>query len=247
MLFKKRAKPQLSAGMRLYAVGDIHGRFDLLNALLGKIELDNAARTERETTVIMLGDLIDRGPASAQVIKRVMAPLSFAKTVCLKGNHEAALLAAIDGNQPMLEMWLKNGGLASVKSWGMDVSLFRTSALEEKRATLLANIPAIQIAWLRALPTSQRIGDYFFVHAGVRPGVSLSEQREEDLLWIREDFTRNRNSFGAFVVHGHTVTRKIDLRHNRIGVDTGAHIFGRLSCIGLEDGKQWFLEATEHS
>jgi serine/threonine protein phosphatase 1 len=241
-LFRRQPKADLPAGQRLYAIGDVHGRLDLLDALLDRIDDDNSARKPAETHVLLLGDLIDRGPYSSGVVRRIMAGDDrFASLGALKGNHEASLLAVLAGETQWLASWLDYGGRASLRSWGVDDAVLRSEDEEAIVASARAAVPADQHAWLAALPTRHRAGDYLFVHAGVRPGVAIDAQSDDDLLWIRGEFLNDRSDHGVVVVHGHTICREPELRTNRIGIDTGAYLSGALTAVGLEDGERWFL------
>lgn len=242
--FRDRATPPLPAvpdGTRVYAIGDIHGRDDLLSSLLETVRADAARRGDAEIVVILLGDLIDRGPDSARVIELAMTPLGWADLHTLRGNHEAALLDALDGDPQMLGLWLGNGGVAALQSWGLDPTALNDKAEIEVCEMIRAAIPADQLDWLRDRPLSLRIGDYVFVHAGIRPRIPLDQQSPHDMLWIRDDFLKSRRSHEAMVVHGHSITAEVDERSNRIGLDTGAYLTGRLTAMGFEGVARWSL------
>ncbi|MDQ8757212.1 metallophosphoesterase family protein [Sphingosinicella sp. LHD-64] len=229
-------------GRRVYAVGDIHGRLDLLDELLAKIEADNMARDPRDVLVVFLGDLVDRGPDSRGVVDRLIdykrGPIA---TRFLMGNHEEVFLRAIGGDPKSLKFLLRIGGRATVMSYGVSEQEYRELDFEALAAVLQARVPAEHVTFLSSFEESVEAGDYLFVHAGVRPGVDLAEQRPSDLRWIRDDFLQHRDDFGKFVVHGHSITQEIDVRANRVGIDTGAYETGRLSAIGLEGAERWFL------
>jgi serine/threonine protein phosphatase 1 len=234
--------PCIPAGERVYAIGDIHGCLGLYEELLALIERDNREREPARTTIVQLGDLIDRGPDSAGVVARAMAPLSWANTVTLRGNHEAAMLASLEGNTKLLDVWLSNGGYSALKSWAIEPRRFHDLDAEAIIDMISAAIPTDHLAWLRGLPLSHQIGDFYFVHAGVRPDVPLAEQREVDCLWIRDEFLDSKKYHGAFVVHGHSVTDEVEERPNRLGIDTGAYITGRLTALCLEGEDRWRLQ-----
>lgn len=244
LFFRKRAAPSLPPGLRAYAIGDVHGRLDLLSELLAAIRADDAAREPAETLVVQLGDLIDRGADSAGVVALAMAPLDWGRLVVLKGNHEAALTGALDGDRRTLSIWLRNGGRAALASWGVDPAILDApDATTESIAALVADaIPSEQRAWLARRPLNLRLGDYYFVHAGVRPGVPLDRQSEEDALWIRDEFLSSRRDHGAIVVHGHSIAEEVEELPNRIGIDTGAYASGRLTALGLERDRRWYLQ-----
>lgn len=230
-------------GQRAYAVGDIHGRLDLLDELLGQIAGDNLARRRARTTIVFLGDLIDRGPQSAGVIERLRTYRpAFAQTVFLMGNHEEVLLRILAGETDVLPNWLKFGGAECALSYGIDpVDLQcrdRASALKILRRA----IPKEHVSFLSSFVDTASFGRYLFVHAGIRPGVELDEQLPQDLRWIRFPFLDDESDHGSIVVHGHTISRQIDVRDNRIGLDTGAYTTGVLSAIGIEGDDRWFIQ-----
>lgn len=241
----RRAQPRVPVvpdGRRVYAIGDIHGRLDLLDALLARIRAEVAAADDAITTeIVLLGDLIDRGPDSAGVVRRAMAGFDWAGLVALKGNHEAAMVAGLDADRDMLRLWLEQGGDAALSSWQVDPEIIREGALVDVAAAAIAVIPAAEIAWLAARPLYHRVGDYYFVHAGVRPGVPLDRQSERDALWIRNSFLDSDRDHGVMVVHGHTRTVEVEEPGNRIGIDTGAYATGRLTALGLEGDRRWVL------
>jgi serine/threonine protein phosphatase 1 len=241
--FRKAAEispPKLPAGSRVYAIGDVHGRADLLQETLAKIDNHRDAYPIANTLEIMLGDYVDRGPSSFDVIELLSKRVSRG-TICLKGNHESFLLEFLK-DPTILDAWQRCGGLETLVSYGLEPSLDLSSDDQESLAASLAKrLPAHHYNFLISLPTSFTLGDYFFVHAGVRPGVALSNQRAEDLLWIREEFLRYEGSFGKFVVHGHTPVSEPDIRNNRINLDTGAFASDNLTCAVFEGDQISFL------
>lgn len=239
------ALPSTDSGERIYAIGDVHGRYDLLRLLLDKIEAhSNALPPTRSLYVLFVGDLVDRGPQSAEVLAMLYdLQTRTDHVIVLLGNHEEAMLQALDGDMDALRGWLGVGGRDTLKSFG--IAPLRPD--EDRRAYLQrarAAIPREWIAWLRKLPLSVQSGDYYFVHAGVRPGVALDRQTRNDMLWIREDFLEDRRDHGAVIVHGHSVTPRTEIRENRICVDTGAYRTGLLSAIYLEGDKQEVIVST---
>nr|WP_299598635.1 metallophosphoesterase family protein [Sphingomonas bacterium] len=241
-LFRRPFKPALPPGQRVYAIGDVHGRLDLLETLLGRIHEDDATRGAAETHILLLGDMIDRGPDSAGVVRRVMAgDPRFASLGAVKGNHEASLLSVLEGDTRWLESWLGYGGRAALHSWGVARAVLDDGEADEIVAAAVQAVPHAEQMWLADLPTSCRHGDYVFVHAGIRPGVPITAQSDADLLWIRHEFLSDKRDHGACIVHGHTISRDPELRPNRIGIDTGAYMSGTLTAVGLEGGEQWFL------
>lgn len=228
-------------GERVYAVGDIHGRLDLLDRLLGMIAADEAARPRAGARLIFLGDYIDRGPDSRGVIERLLQGLPDGLMGhFLRGNHEAIMLRCLE-DPAMFANWAANGGLATLKSYGLDASFAADArtVLSQLREVL----PEAHLAFLRGLKTTMEVGDYFFVHAGVRPGVPLASQAEEDCLFIREKFLKHRGSFGKIIVHGHTPVSEPEVLANRIGIDTGSFFSGRLTALRLEGTSRAFLTA----
>ena len=237
-----RPPAALPAGKRVYAIGDIHGRDDLLGALIDKIEADDGARGPVETQILFLGDLPDRGPASRKVIERAMA-LATAKpeTVFIKGNHEELMIRVWDGDRPTAATFHRAGGRETLLSYGVTAEQYDSWDLGEVTDATTRVVPKAHIDFLRAFRPAYRLGDYFFTHAGVRPGIALDDQDEKDLRWIRSDFIESTADFGAVVVHGHTIRDEVEERENRIGIDTGAYASGRLTAIGLEGTDRWYL------
>ncbi len=239
-------RPALPPGMRAYAVGDVHGRLDLFAALADAIDADDAARDAAQTTVVLLGDLVDRGPDSAGVIAHARAWAARRTVRLLTGNHEEMFLEALDKDE-VLRHFLRFGGRETVLSYPVDPEEYTRSDLAETRALMHAAIPAEDLAFLRAGEDMVELGDYLFVHAGIRPGVDLAEQTAADLRWIREPFLSHGESHGCVVVHGHTITDQPDLRANRIGIDTGAYRTGCLTALGLQGETRWLIEARDEN
>jgi serine/threonine protein phosphatase 1 len=241
-----RTEPSIPRGYRVYAVGDVHGRLDLLDECLTLIENDIAARhgsEEIENIIVFLGDLVDRGPSSAQVVERVRTYSRPAtRTVFLSGNHEEVLLRLLRGEGRFLGDWLRFGGAECARSYGIDPSLFKRLRSEQGLALLREKIPEEHQDFLASFVDTVRIGDYLFVHAGVRPGVPLPEQSQTDLRWIREPFLRDPTDHGFVVVHGHTIAEQVDVCANRIGIDTGAYRTGVLTALALEGTERRFLQ-----
>jgi serine/threonine protein phosphatase 1 len=241
--FRKAAEispPKLPAGSRVYAIGDVHGRADLLQETFSKIDRHRNAYPIANALEIMLGDYIDRGPSSFDVIELLSGRVR-SGTVCLKGNHESFMLEFLK-DPTILNAWQHCGGLETLVSYGLEPS--PDLSPEDQvglAATLAERLPAHHYNFLITLPLSFTLGDYFFVHAGVRPGVALSNQRAEDLLWIREEFLLHEGSFGKFVVHGHTPVSQPEIRKNRLNIDTGAFASGNLTCAVFEDDQISFL------
>lgn len=223
-------------GLRLYAIGDVHGRLDLLREMHGRIATDLGRRPCRRFRVIHLGDYIDRGPDSAGVVERLIDFVQDGDGVCLAGNHDLFLRDFLTDPDRVGEVWLRYGGVAALASWGVDVDgdALRNRPLRTVHAALEARLPDAHRAFFTGLPLFEQHGDYVFVHAGIRPGQPLHKQREADLTGIRTPFLDHAGDFGFVVVHGHTVTPTPCVRRNRIGLDTKAYASGVLSCLVLE-------------
>jgi serine/threonine protein phosphatase 1 len=249
LLSRRRPQPiqaQLPLGRRLYAIGDIHGRLDLLNDLLVRIEEDDSARGAAQTGIIFLGDLVDRGPESAAVVDRVRHLCAERPdTRCLAGNHEEIFLGAYDGDTDLLRLLLRAGGYETLLSYGMDAGEIDRASIAELAEMMVRDIPEPQIDFMRSLDDYLVEGDYLFVHAGIRPGVPLEQQTPRDLRWIRDPFLDHTANHGKFVVHGHTITEQVDERINRIGIDTGAYRTGRLTALGMEGGQRWIIDTRD--
>ncbi|MBD8618164.1 serine/threonine protein phosphatase [Sphingomonas sp. CFBP 13728] len=249
-LFKSRSVakanlPAIPAGRRVYAVGDIHGCADLLDQLIGLIEADEIARGPAETTLIFLGDIVDRGPASAAVIDRLRGLDATRSDVrFLLGNHEEIFLGALDGEPKALRLFCRIGGRETILSYGMDAAEYDQLDYEAFSRRIEQLVPDEHQEFLRAFEDMIVIGDYAFVHAGVRPDTPLDLQRTSDLRWIRDPFLDHRSALEKIVVHGHTMTDEIERRSHRIGIDTGAYSSGRLTALGLEGTETWTLQTA---
>ncbi len=237
--------PSGSPGKRCYAIGDIHGRLDLLEQMFDLIDRHNAGRSPRETGIVLLGDLVDRGASSKGVVEYALTFRSrFARLYLIGGNHEELMLRALEGDETAFEAWMRNGGDATLASYGLDVRTLSGAPLGKMIAQAGAVIPATHITFLRSSADSLRFGDFLFAHAGVRPGVALSQQTPRDLRWIRQPFLDSRLDHGFIVVHGHSTQTRIEQKSNRIGIDTGAYRSGVLTAIWIEDDAYGFLQAV---
>jgi serine/threonine protein phosphatase 1 len=240
--------PSLPHGQLLYAIGDIHGRADLLAALLEQIETDAAETSGAgKRTLVFLGDYIDRGPDSRRVVEMLLTALPAGFEACfLKGNHEAIMLDFLR-DPACLGQWLVNGAAETLQSYGLDIdALVREGAEPETwRQDFLAALPEEHRQFFASLELVVSIGDYLFVHAGLRPGVPLETQRHQDLVWIRGEFLDSEQNFGKLVVHGHTPTALPETRKNRIGIDTGAVFTNRLTALRLENDTRRFLQTED--
>lgn len=228
-------------GVRVYAIGDIHGRIELLNAMLLQIDADLCARPIAKSIQIFLGDYIDRGPASRNVVDRLIERGRTHETICLRGNHEIFLTEFLSKPE-VLPYWVKNGGLETLLSYGLIPPPAPNSAQQTEFADEFSEIlPSEHLRFLSELRPYFTCGDFFFVHAGLRPNVPLDQQRDEDLFWIKQEFLEFKGSFGKIVVHGHTPVMEPDVRNNRINIDTGAFATGRLTCLVLEKNCWGFI------
>lgn len=238
--------PRTDSGERIYAIGDIHGRYDLLRLLLDRVgEHAQALPPADSLHIVFLGDLVDRGPDSAKVVEFLYdLTQSTDQAVVLMGNHEEAMLKSIEGDASTLKRWLAVGGAETLESYGLQLPDPRDDGRKYIRY-LQSALPAQHMRWLRNLPLTAQSGDYFFCHAGVRPGVPLARQSREDLLWIRDDFVDDDTDHGSVIVHGHTIERTVTMRENRIGIDTGAYCHGVLTALYLEDDQRMVISVSQ--
>ena len=229
-------------GVRVYAIGDIHGRLDLLDDLLFRIDADDRAREAAQSQLIFLGDLIDRGPSSAGVVQRALDLQRSGRSVrFLMGNHEEVFLKALAGNLEALRFFVKIGGRSTIISYGFDEDEYAGLDFEDLLPALIERVPEDHVAFLSDFEDRIAVGDYLFVHAGIRPRVAIEDQSGGDLRWIRSEFLDFRGTHGPIVVHGHTICDEVEERSNRIGIDTGAFASGRLTSLGLEGDDRWYL------
>lgn len=237
----RRPRPRVAPGTRIYAIGDIHGRADLLEQMLLKVDADMKDHPDRRCITVLLGDYVDRGPDSRGVIDLLIAWQKVRETVCLMGNHEEIMLRFF-AKPELWDTWAPIGGAQTVMSYGLRPALRLSPQQAAELADRLAEqIPDAHVDFLGSLPYTFESGDVLFVHAGLKPGRPVADQRVEDLLWIREEFLSFKGSFGKLVVHGHTPVDKPDIQPNRINIDTGAYATGRLCCLVLQDGGITFL------
>jgi serine/threonine protein phosphatase 1 len=236
-------KPRTPKERRIYAIGDIHGRLDLLRDLHEAIRKDAAKAPNKRKTLVYLGDYVDRGPQSSEVIDvLVREPLEGFRTVHLKGNHEDFLLRFLE-DAFIGPDWMMNGGMETLESY--DLRFYDRGCawdgLEGIRRDFLEVLPESHLDFLQGLERYHVEGDYLFVHAGIKPGVAVENQADEDLMWIRHGFLDCEADLGKIVVHGHTIRNTPDERPNRIGIDTGAFYSGRLTCLVLDGTRREFL------
>jgi serine/threonine protein phosphatase 1 len=244
--FSGNHEPAGPDNYRAYAIGDIHGRLDLLQMLLAKIDADIASRRQRENLIVFLGDLIDRGPQSAAVVEFLRSySARNAATVFLGGNHEEVMLRILTGERGgLLADWLRFGGAECLASYGLDPVALAAKSEAAALKAIKSAIPQEHADFLAGFADTFRFGDYLFVHAGIRPGLGIAEQSQTDLRWIREPFLDDTKDHGFVVVHGHTITSKVEERANRIGLDTGAYRTGILTALAVEGNERWFLDTA---
>jgi len=235
---------QISEPSRLYVIGDIHGRADLLDRMIDAIARDLQSDPASNCLTVTLGDYVDRGPASRDVINCLMQNPFPTPYIALKGNHEV-LFEEFLANPSTGDQWGQWGGMETVHSYGVDpVPMMMGRGCEVTARALAAAIPPEHSGFLSTLRSSLTVGRYFLCHAGLRPGVALHLQEERDLLWIRAEFLGCKEDFGKIIVHGHTPVEEPEVRRNRINIDTGAYITGRLTCAVLENERVRFLTAV---
>jgi serine/threonine protein phosphatase 1 len=227
-------RPKLPNGVRVYAMSDIHGCAHLLEQMFAVIDADMSNSRPYRAIEVFLGDYIDRGPDSRRTLDLLIQRSRHRNTVFLKGNHEAYFTSVLDDPSRLGE-WLKVGGLQTMVSYGLSAA---PDLGKEEQSDLVrvlrSSMPPQHIEFLRQLRPTFTCGDFFFVHAGVRPGIALSEQREQDLLWIRDEFLQSKKRFGKYVVHGHTPVRQAELLENRANIDTGAYATGNLTLLSIQ-------------
>ena len=234
-------RPALPRGVRIYAVGDIHGCVDALDALLIRIANDVKSSPIRNWRIVTLGDYLDRGPSSREVVERLIKLNELNCLIALKGNHDVWLDTFI-ANPETFREWEPWGASATLVSYGLDlVSLGAPDRCAALAAEFARVLPREHADFLRNLRNHYVCGDYLFVHAGLRPRVALRDQKEADLIGIRQDFLRHNGAFEKFVIHGHTPVEAPDVHKHRINIDTGAYATNRLTCLVLEGAARRFL------
>jgi len=240
---QRRRGPAGPRGWRAYAIGDIHGRLDLLEDLLTKIHEELRRRPARKVLLVFVGDLIDRGPSSAQVIERLRTYRhGRVQTIFLLGNHEEVLLRILAGETELITKWRWFGGSQCLESYGVASEQLAGRDEREMLDIVRRAIPKEHQDFLGSFADTCRFGDYLFVHAGIRPGIEIEQQRQTDLRWIREPFLLDDTDHGFVVVHGHTISTEVELRPNRIGIDTGAYRTGILTALAIEGSRTWRLD-----
>lgn len=229
----------LPDSVRVYAVGDIHGQAALLEKALNFIN-DDARDFDGERIIeIFLGDYIDRGMHSRQVLDLLLeSPAEGHERICLRGNHEETLLQFLDAPE-IIRKWVQFGGFTTFSSY--DVAIPKTlsgDGLIELHEAFLRALPHEHLTFIKNLELSYSIGGYFFVHAGVRPRIPLEKQQEKDMLWIRDKFLNHGSFYEKYIVHGHSPVAEMDIRDNRANIDLSKAEDGRLGCLKLENDKR---------
>ncbi|MGN3973004.1 metallophosphoesterase family protein [Tsuneonella sp. SYSU-LHT278] len=245
--FRSRPTPvraAVPAGERYYAIGDIHGRHDLFAALVGAIDADDNEGAAARSTAILLGDLVDRGPHSAAVVDLAIDWSKRRRVELLAGNHEEMFLDSFE-DEAVLRHFLRHGGRETVLSYGVERAAYDEATLPELQALMKDVVPLAHREFLAEGKDHLVAGDYLFVHAGIAPNVPLAEQKQHHLRWIREPFLDHEAPHEHFVVHGHTITDGVDIRSNRLGIDTGAYRTGRLTALVLEGEGRRMIQAVE--
>lgn len=239
--------PKVPEGTLVYAVGDVHGRADLLEKMHAAILKDSIDVPAERKVVVYLGDYVDRGPHSKKVVDILLdRPLKGFERVHLMGNHEAFLMEFLNDVEAG-PGWFFNGGLATLASYGVKIGKndeLSYEVLQRVQDEFREKVSEAHLDFYRTLEFSRTEGDFFFVHAGIRPGVPLDNQTDEDMLWIREEFLGCEEDYGKVIVHGHTITWEPEIKTNRIGIDTGAFASGVLTALVLEGREQDFLTVS---
>lgn len=230
----QKVKPRIPDDTRIYAIGDVHGRADLLGEMFSAIDDNLRAYPIKQAVQVLLGDYIDRGPNSREVIEALISRRRRHAMVYLKGNHESYAVQFLS-DPSVLSEWKQVGGMNTLLSYGVKPSTRDDPRQQQDVAAAFRQaLPESHYRFMQGLALSFTCGDFFFTHAGVRPGIPLRQQREHDLLWIRDDFLLHEEDFGKVIVHGHTPTKEPDVRPNRVNIDTGAFATGKLSCLVLQ-------------
>ena len=249
-LFRKKGKAKRRAsvpkGERFYVIGDIHGRCDLFDVLIEAIEQDDRKAGEAESTVVLLGDLVDRGPESARVIETARKWGKRRRVRYIAGNHEEMFLESFEDKE-MLRHFLKHGGRETVLSYGIKRKRYSELTMKELQVELNDLVPKKHRKFLESMEDMVIAGDYAFVHAGINPKRSLDDQKQSDLRWIRERFLKHRDPFSHVVVHGHTIFEDVECTEHRIGIDTGAFRTGNLTALVLEGDQRRIIQAQEQA
>lgn len=238
------ALPTIPAGQRVYAIGDVHGRLDLFEALIEAVEYDDSEAGTAATTIILLGDLVDRGPDSAGVVRRARHWQMKRDVRILCGNHEEMFLKSFE-NADMMRHFMRHGGKETILSYGVERKALGACSVEDAQELMVRTVPPEERAYISSFENIITIGDYIFVHAGIDPELPIDAQRVQDLRWIREPFLSHSEPYDAVVVHGHTIRDDPEDKGNRIGIDTGAYASGKLTALVLEGSRRRYIEAVQ--
>lgn len=231
-------------GMRIYAIGDVHGYAGLLKEMHARIDADLAARPVADWRIVHVGDYMDRGPDSKGVVDFLQSRMTAEpRILALRGNHDQAMLDFLQSPDPF-GMFAQNGGAETARSYGTELDFSDDDAFVRSARLFAAAVPAMHTRFLAERPFSAAFGDYFFCHAGIEPGVPLEEQKPRMLMWIRDYFLDWQGLHQKVVVHGHTPQSEVDLRDNRINIDIGVYLRRRLAAIMLEGGEKTVLTVT---
>jgi serine/threonine protein phosphatase 1 len=244
-VFDKQSAARIADGVRIYAIGDVHGCNSILQHLLGLIDAHLTTFPSRRPILVFLGDYVDRGPSSREALDQLISLRHRREAIFLKGNHESYLLGFLK-RPAILTKWIQFGGLDTLRSYGLSPESHLDSVEQESLAAALniAMDNAGHLEFIYQLQTAFVCDDFFFAHAGVRPGIPLDRQSEDDLLWIREDFLHYGGDFGKVIVHGHTPVTQPEVCSNRINIDTGAYATGRMTCLVIERDKMKFISSA---
>jgi serine/threonine protein phosphatase 1 len=234
------------SGARAYAIGDVHGRLDLLERMVATIDRDRHESGRARDYLILLGDLIDRGPDSRGVIEFLMhLPSDGMRPVFLMGNHEEMMLRVLGDEPEAVPQWLTYGGYEFAQSYGVEVGRLPALAPADAANMIRAAVPSSHLSFIEGFADSFTFGDFLFVHAGLRPGKCLADQDTHDLRWIRDEFLNDESDHGCMVVHGHTISVEPEEMENRIGIDTGAYQTGILTAVRIEGAKRRMISVDE--
>lgn len=237
---------RIPEGRRIYAIGDIHGRNDLLNKLVEKIIADDGERGDAQSELIFLGDLVDRGPDSCGVIETAMAlKQELGDVRFLMGNHEEVYLKAASGNEKAVKFFNRIGGKETILSYEISIKEYMDMDHKELAQRIPTLFPEEHVSFISSFEDQIIVGDYAFVHAGIRPGIPMSEQKPTDLRWIREEFLSVKEPHEKVIIYGHTINDQVVEKANRIGIDTGAYYSEKLTAIGLEGADHWYIDTAE--
>ena len=248
-IFRNRSKavplPSVPAGERYYVIGDVHGRRDLFAKLIEAIDEDDRQAGVAATTVVLLGDLVDRGPDSAGVIADAIDWQERRTVRCLAGNHEEMFLDSFTDTD-VLRHFVKHGGRETIMSYGVERKRYNALSLDELQETMNEVVPQQHRDFLESFEEMIIAGDYAFVHAGIDPKRAIDEQKRKDLLWIRDRFLSHEGALSHVVVHGHTIFDEVVDHGNRIGIDTGAYRSGKLTALVLEGDLRRYIQTVDN-